>query len=326
MTKDKLIQWLKKLHLYKIAKTIHGKVIRAVYSIKPYRKAKINNWNIFVDCRDPRGRAIYTRSTYYPGTGELLSKLWQASFVLSPSYFLDVGANYGEVALTTRYPDSTEKIYLIEANSEVSIALQKSINCHPDHKKIELINQAVSDLKNQKVVLSVPEISTGIGSIMNLNNLYPDIRKERFEVTTTTLDALLGELNSEVVVMKIDVEGAEFDVLKGGQNFLAKNKALIFIEIDTIYLKELNISSISFFEFLHSFGSLYFPDQKKREFIPFKNMRYSQIWSTLFKRDLLSDYFKPKDSIIGDFILFSNNFIQKEIEKYFQRVHQSVFL
>lgn len=318
--KNELKKILEKTHLLKITKPIYEKLLRIAFSIQPYRTARINDYDIFVDFRDPRGRSIYAKSAYTPGTGELLPKLWQASFVLSPSYFVDIGANYGEVSLTTKYPDGTKKIYLIEANPKVTKALIKSISCHPDYEKIELVEKAVSDIDNQKVIFSVPETTTGSGSIMNLDNLYADIKKERFEVITTTLDSLLGHLDSEIMVTKIDVEGAEFNVLKGGQNFLAKNKALIFIEIDTIYLKELNISPINFFEFLHSLGSLYLPDIKQKEFISLKNLSYQEIWSALLKRGLLSSYLKPKDSIISDFILFSNNFTQNEIQKYFKNV------
>ena len=254
--KEKLIQWLKKVHLYKIVKKVFKKTIRFLYSIQPYRKAKINGLIVFVDLRDSRGRAIYKRKTYTPDTGELVPKLWQASFVLYPSYFLDIGANYGEVSLTTKYPENTKKIYLIEPNSNITKALQKSIHFYPDNKKIELISKAASIIDNKKIVLNVPETSTGLGSIISTipKKLYFEIGQEQFEVSTITLNTLLSNLNSQLVVLKIDVEGSEIDVLKGAERFIARNKYLILLEISTVYLEALGVSPALAFEFFNSLG------------------------------------------------------------------------
>ncbi len=254
--KEKLIQWLKKVHLYKIVKKVFKKTIRFLYSIQPYRKAKINGLIVFVDLRDSRGRAIYKRKTYTPDTGELVPKLWQASFVLYPSYFLDIGANYGEVSLTTKYPENTKKIYLIEPNPNITKALQKSIHFYPDNKKIELISKAASIIDNEKIVLNVPETSTGLGSIISTipKKLYFEIGQEQFEVSTITLNTLLSNLNSQLVVLKIDVEGSEIDVLKGAERFIARNKYLILLEISTVYLEALGVSPALAFEFFNSLG------------------------------------------------------------------------
>ncbi|KPJ57004.1 hypothetical protein AMJ49_03110 [Parcubacteria bacterium DG_74_2] len=321
--KNKLKQLLEKIRSIKIFKRIYRKFLRFLYAMWPYRKATIREWIIFVDLRDPRGRAIYKRKTYTPDTGELVPKLWRASFVLYPSYFLDIGANYGEVSLTTKYPENTKKIYLIEPNPNIARALQKSVYCHPNNKKIELISKAASIIDDKKIVLNVPETSTGLGSIISTipKKLYSEIEQEQFEVSTITLDTLLSNLNSQLTVLKIDVEGSEVDVLKGAERFIAKNKYLILLEISTVYLEVLGVSPALAFEFFNSLGWLYLPDEKRREFIPLKNLDYSKIWSTFLERGLLSDYYKPKDSIIGDFVLFSNNFNGNEIEKYLKSVY-----
>ena len=51
------------------------------------------------------------------------------------------------------------------------------------------------------------------------------------EVETVTLDQLLAEGWSRPFVMKIDVEGAELRVLRGGREFFSKQPPILLLEI-----------------------------------------------------------------------------------------------
>ena len=292
-----------------------GPLLRILYRMGLYRKAKIEGGDIFVNLFDPRGLSIYKAKAYSSGSGEQLPKLWRASLTLNPSYFLDIGANYGEISLTTRYPKSVKKIYLIEPNPNLVKALEKSVAIHPASKKIKIIKKAMSDRDNQRVEFTVPFTSSGLGSI-KVTRLYNDLGKQHFEVLTSNLDSLLKNIASKVIVVKIDVEGAELDVLKGARKTMSNNKCLIFLEISSIYLEQLKLSLPKVFEYLNSIGYLYYPDGKRNDFILLKNKTYEQIWSIFSERGLLSSYYKRNDSIIGDFILFSNKFKKTEINKF----------
>jgi len=54
--------------------------------------------------------------------------------------------------------------------------------------------------------------------------------KQGDEVKVTTLDILMGDI-SHVNLVKIDVEGHELEVLKGGEEFIARQRPALFLEV-----------------------------------------------------------------------------------------------
>jgi FkbM family methyltransferase len=80
------------------------------------------------------------------------------------------------------------------------------------------------------------ENSTGHNSIL-LNYKSTDYKGKFVQVNANTLDQLLLQQNgiNEVNWIKIDVEGAEFEVLKGATDTLSKSKDIsLLIEIHTL--------------------------------------------------------------------------------------------
>jgi hypothetical protein len=83
-----------------------------------------------------------------------------------------------------------------------------------------LINKAVSDIDNVSVKFFSPEDKYGKGS---MNNVFTD----KVElVNTITLDKLVSDINyRNIGIIKIDVEGFECSVFKGGKEILSKHDA-----------------------------------------------------------------------------------------------------
>jgi FkbM family methyltransferase len=98
------------------------------------------------------------------------------------------------------------------------------------------INYAVHS-KETKIKLYTPEEKSGHTIY---NTIVPGrIRSEKFiEVNANTLDRLVEETgvkHEDVNWIKIDVEGAEFEVLKGAHNILSKSKDIaLLIEVHNI--------------------------------------------------------------------------------------------
>ncbi|MBT5909673.1 MAG: FkbM family methyltransferase [Opitutae bacterium] len=145
--------------------------------------------------------------------------------------FYDVGANHGRYA------------WLIsEINPDASV-----IAFEPDPDNIELLRMTVShsDLKNVRI--EVVALSDKAGQVsfhkdshtsatgMISNGETPWVEKYLGHATSTidvrreTLDSFITEKTTPNLI-KIDVEGHENEVLRGGGNCLKNNKPLIIME------------------------------------------------------------------------------------------------
>jgi FkbM family methyltransferase len=146
-----------------------------------------------------------------------------------------------EVQIMTRYLNN-ESVYLdIGTNIGYhALAINKYVGCavqcfepHPDHftiaayncrdKPIRIYNTALGN-SNGKITMKRfdPEVQGNYGEIK------VDENNEGIEVTMIKLDQL--EELARVDVMKIDVEGFEFQVLQGSLETILKHKPVIFYE------------------------------------------------------------------------------------------------
>lgn len=83
----------------------------------------------------------------------------------------------------------------------------------------------------------------------------PDI--EKIEVELDLLDNCISG-DQKIDLIKIDVEGAELNVLKGGKNLISKNKPLVLFECGLGASEFYNTQPEEIFELIESFGlSLY---------------------------------------------------------------------
>ena len=72
------------------------------------------------------------------------------------------------------------------------------------------------------------------------NNLEFAYLKDETEIDTITLDAFVGKYNIEDIdFIKIDVQGAELDIFKGGKNVL-KNVIKIVCEVEFVPSMRIN--------------------------------------------------------------------------------------
>ena len=140
----------------------------------------------------------------------------------SPKYFLDVGACWG--------------IYSLRLAKKFSNLQIKAID--PIKKNIHRINDSI--IKNKFTNIQVYHTAVGDenGTILlgSNNDWSPNykINEENVAVTEQSpiqkLDELFN-LNSQDIVMKIDVEGFEFEALSGAKEILKNNKCYLQIEI-----------------------------------------------------------------------------------------------
>src|ERR687897_3167498 len=145
---------------------------------------------------------------------------------------VDIGAHIGlYTIISSKRVGANGKVVAIEANPSNFEMLNRNIKVNQLTNIISLNNAVYS--KETKIKLYLPGEELGHTTY---NTVMSDRAKneDKFvEVNANTLDYLL-QLNeiTDVNWVKIDVEGAEFEVLKGASNVLSKSKDIaLLIEV-----------------------------------------------------------------------------------------------
>lgn len=135
------------------------------------------------------------------------------------SIFVDIGANIGAIALPVCKQRSDIQALAIEASSNVFNYLKfnfennKVNNCR-------LLNNAVSEKAGELVNFFSPDEKYGKGSMAAV---FTDKSEP---VETVTLESLLNKFEFDKIdLIKIDVEGFEYLVFKGGESILNSDNA-----------------------------------------------------------------------------------------------------
>ena len=142
---------------------------------------------------------------------------------------IDIGSHKGEFLfnITTHLP--FKKAYSFEPQIEIfNILKSKSIN---DERVIHN-NIALSDIIEKKKIVINKLTSTSSLSDFDQNSIFLKVKNfllkqkneelKSYEIQTDTIDNYFKEINLQSSLIKIDVEGYEFNVLKGSKNTIKK--------------------------------------------------------------------------------------------------------
>ena len=145
---------------------------------------------------------------------------------------VDIGAHVGHYTIiASKRVGARGKVVSIEADSGNFEMLNRNIKLNKLSNIIPLNYAAYS--KETKIKLYLPEVESGYTIYNTIMSNRARLQDKFVEVNANTLDNLL-QLNEirDVNWIKIDVEGAEFEVLKGAHNVLSKNKDIaLLIEV-----------------------------------------------------------------------------------------------
>ncbi len=150
--------------------------------------------------------------------------IWAIRYFTSPGdTCLDIGANVG--AITVAMADAvgpSGKVYAFEPGPGIFDRLRRNIGLNPGLEKIvDMVNLGVSDRSG---ILYWNESVVWPG---NASLLSPD----GIEVNVVTIDEYFAAVDmSGLKFVKIDVEGMEYEVLKGGAETWGKYAPVIYFE------------------------------------------------------------------------------------------------
>lgn len=166
------------------------------------------------------------------------------------STIIDIGANVGYYSLLAASVNKTATIIGFEPISKTYNRFVENIEINR-YKNITAVRNAVSNTSGKIRINIGNENNWGMSSINQhdyLSDLYEDIE-------SITLDEYVKNSNINVIdLIKIDIEGAEFNALLGMRNLLEVKSPIIFLEVLEQHLSKQNISLKRVFTFLWDFG------------------------------------------------------------------------
>jgi len=165
--------------------------------------------------------------------------------------FVDVGANIGYYSLlAAKYVSDTGCVYSFEPSQREYTKLLTNIGIN-EARNVIPVNSAVGK-ESSLVELEMKEYHTGGNSIAHggigaVNSVL---------VTQTSLDQFISEYRiNKIDLLKIDVEGFEFNVLQGLENALSKKIIeKILVEITPKFLDYFNHDVGNIYNYLKRFG------------------------------------------------------------------------
>ena len=166
-------------------------------------------------------------------------------------YFLDIGSNIGYYSLiASKKIGDSGRVYAFEPSNREYKRLLKNIELNKCRNIIPA-NIALSD-SNNEIEFSVAQGHTGLNSIIIGDK---SVDKMPQMIKTMRLDTYFDSENREFRLVKIDVEGSEFMVLKGMEKILKNgNISRIIIEITPRFLKCFGYNKNDIYDYLRGYG------------------------------------------------------------------------
>lgn len=175
--------------------------------------------------------------------------------------FFDVGSNCGSFIRASNFLNLNYKIHCFEPHPFLA---KKTKEYYPDI----IMNNFCLGSKVGNIDIFIPTWSVGLSSLINrpvFKNLNQEINI--VNVGITTLDSYCTENNVlKIDYLKIDVEGSEFDVIKGAENMF-KNNNIIAGQFEIGCTEDAGVSSEQICQYLENFGYTIYKNILQNDFI-----------------------------------------------------------
>ena len=183
------------------------------------------------------------------------------SFLKPGDSFIDLGSNEGYFSiLASGLVGQTGKVIAIEPQQRLwEVIVHNSVlnSC----ANIQLLPFGISSRSGETVMNLYPSLNTGASSLssnFNFKISFGAIRKKIYgqqKIYTKTLDELVDTLPKKIKLIKIDIEGFEFEALKGSEQLLKQHVfENLLVEIHPAALSALGQNEAQLIDFITKFG------------------------------------------------------------------------
>jgi FkbM family methyltransferase len=169
--------------------------------------------------------------------------------------FIDVGAHIGYYSLKAApIVSDAGHVIAIEPNPEIVRQLQANLAASGANV-VAVAPVACSDTEGTLDLYAAPEANTGQSSLSKANASQMGATTHTYKVRARPLDDIIRESGvTRVDAIKIDVEGAEYLVLKGAQETLDRFHPMLLVEIVGHQLRAMGSSPTQVRELLRAHG------------------------------------------------------------------------
>ena len=177
-------------------------------------------------------------------------------FIQPSDVFLDIGANIGLFSILAE--EKKCSTWAIEPTPDTYQRLRENLALNK-LKSAQIFNYALSD-KNGEAILNISE--NGMDAWNNISEMeQSEIGFKKVTIKTVTLDYFITEQKiptEKPVFIKMDVEGWELNVLKGGEKYLTKHSPVLLIEFNDENFSKNNYSGTELISYMNSLGYIFF--------------------------------------------------------------------
>lgn len=214
-------------------------------------------------------RVPFNHSLFYSDVYEQGKSVFIKSHCKAGDTVIDIGAHMGIFSfIMARQVGEKGKVYSFEPAALTFNVLRKTIAFNKLTDIVEARQQAVSSFQGnlEFYIYNNSEISNG-NSISSHNTTGTS---QKTIVSCTTLDELfVKEKLKDLTLVKIDAEGAELDILKGGKKLFTTFRPFITLEVHPKSFDNPNAAMVELFDTIMLFGYRVFKDNdllSKQEF------------------------------------------------------------
>jgi FkbM family methyltransferase len=170
--------------------------------------------------------------------------------------FVDIGAHIGYYSLKAApVVGPGGHVIAVEPNPETVHRLRDNIRASRANGVVSVQPVACSDTEATLELFGAPEHNTGETSLSRRNASQAGQVVASYRVRARPLDDILKESGvARVDAVKIDVEGAEYLVLKGAAETLDRYHPLVIVELVESQLQAMGTSTAQIVALLHSHG------------------------------------------------------------------------
>jgi len=209
----------------------------------------------------------------------------------SKTLFLDCGSNFGSYSIVISSLCKKTKVISFDASKKMVYRLKENMNLNC-LKNIEVYNIGIGKKKSSQFFDDNDENFNNYGS-------YKFVKKNnKNTVNLISLDSFLKNIDLKrykKIIIKLDLEGYEFEALQGLKNTIKKFKPIIFLEISKMLLNHKDFSIKKFKKFI------------KKNDLQFKNLEQKGVSVDKLFRQLKN--LNKKQQTIGDYFLLDKNLV-----------------